>query len=100
MDAYELVEIVRKRPVFFIHGSKSLRQLHAIIIGYELGVGRGISSDFRPFNAWLAQKYGLPEPSGWCNMVISKAGSDEKAFDLFYELLDEFKRVSSSYVTA
>jgi hypothetical protein len=99
MDAYELVEIIRKKPGFYMHGGKSLRQLQAIIIGYEMGARQGISSDFRPFNRWLAQKYGLPEPSGWCNMVISQAGSDEKAFDLFYELLDDFKRVSSSHVT-
>jgi hypothetical protein len=61
------------------------------MIGYELGAQRGIFSDFRPFNSWLARKFGLPEPSGWCNMVTAQAGSDEKAFDLFFQLLDQFR---------
>ena len=96
MDAYDLVEIARKKPAFYLPGGKSLRQLQAIVIGYEMGSGRGISSDFRPFNRWLAQRHGLPEASGWCNMVITQAGSDEKAFDLFFELLDKFKSEARS----
>jgi hypothetical protein len=94
MDAYELVEIIRKRPGFYFPNGKSLKELSAFIGGYEVGAKQGISSDFRPFNKWLAHKYGLPEPSGWCNMILSVAGSDEKAFELFYELLDEFRRMT------
>jgi len=36
MDAYDLVEIVRKKPAFYLPGGKSLRQLQAIVIGYEM----------------------------------------------------------------
>src|SRR5882762_5558094 len=89
MDAYELVETIRKRPDHLLRGGRSLKQLHAIMVGYELGAERGIFSDFRPFNHWLARKFSLPEPSGWFNMVTSQAESDEKAFDLFFQLLDE-----------
>jgi hypothetical protein len=92
MDAYELVEIVRKKPGFYLHTVKSLRQLHSLLIGYEIGAKQGICSDFRPFNRWLAEEFGLPEASGWCNMIITRAGSDEAAFDLFFELLDRFRK--------
>jgi hypothetical protein len=91
MDAYELVEMVRKRPDHLLRGGKSLRQLHAIMVGYEYGAERGIFSDFRPFNRWLAHKFSLPEASGWFNMVSSQAASDEEAFDLFFKLLDQFR---------
>ena len=91
MDAYELVEIVRKKPGFYLHGT-SLRQLQSLLIGYEIGAKQGICSDFRPFNRWLAKEFGLPEGHGWCNMVITRAGSDEAAFDLFFELLDRFRK--------
>jgi len=91
MDAYELVEIIRKKPGFYLHSGKSLRQLHSLLIGYEIGAKQGICSDLRPFNRWLAKQFGLSEASGWCNKVITRAGSDEAAFDLFFELLDRFK---------
>jgi hypothetical protein len=90
MDAYELVEIIRKKPSFYLPSGKSLKELSAFIGGYEIGAKQGISSDFRPFNKWLARKYGLPEPSGWRNMITSMAASDEKAFDHFFELIQEF----------
>ena len=91
MTAYELVDEVRKRPDHYLRGDRSLRQLHAIMVGYELGATRGIFSDFRPFNRWLSRKFGLPEASGWFNMVNSQADMDEKAYDLFFELLDQFR---------
>jgi hypothetical protein len=96
MDAFELVEMIRKKPDRYLHGGKSLKQLHAIMIGYDLGAERGIFSDFRPFNRWLAQKFELPEPSGWYNMITTRAGSDGEAFDLFFELLDSFRSESRS----
>jgi hypothetical protein len=91
MDIYELVEVVRKKPGFYLHG-RSLRQLNSLLIGYEIGAKQGICSDFRPFNSWLAKRFDLPEAAGWCNMVVECAGSDEAAFDLFFELLDRFKK--------
>ena len=92
MNAYELVEIIRQKPGFYLHG-KSLKQLHSLIIGYEIGAKQGISSDFRPFNRWLAKELGFGEPtSGWCNMISARAESDEKAFDLFFGLLDRFRK--------
>lgn len=90
MDAYELVEVVRKKPGFYLHGL-SLRQLRALLIGYEIGAKQGISGDFRPFNSWLAKQLGVPETRGWCNIIVERAGSDGAAFHLFFELLDTFK---------
>src|SRR6266576_3801595 len=91
MDAYELVEIVRKKPGFYLYG-QSLRQLHSLLIGYEIGAKQGICGDFRPFNMWLAKQFDLPEASGWCNKIVARAGSNEAAFDLFFELLDKFRK--------
>ena len=44
MDAYELVEAVRKQPKHFLRSDKSLKELHAIMVGYELGAKHGIFS--------------------------------------------------------
>src|SRR4051794_30511192 len=93
MNAYELVEIIRQKPAFYLHDGKSLKQLRSLVIGYEIGAREGISSDFRPFNVWLAKELEFGEPtSGWCNMISPRAESDEKAFDLFFELLDRYRK--------
>jgi hypothetical protein len=58
------------------------------MVGFELGAKRGIFSDFILFNRWLSRKFGLPEASGWFNMVTSQADKAEKAYDLFFDLQD------------
>jgi hypothetical protein len=96
MHAFDLCDRIREKPSIFLDGDKSLKGLRSFLAGYEVGSsnGKGFSGaeDLRKFNAWVAEQLDFSEStSGWCNMITSKAGSDEKAFNLFFELLDKYR---------
>ncbi len=82
-------------PVYI--GRKSLDTLMCFISGYELAVQEIMGEDtdyFFRVTVFVHQKYGIiPSPSkNWVTLLTERAGSDEAAFDLFYELRDEMKQ--------
>lgn len=97
MSVYQLLDIIRNDAPFYLREQKSLKALRVYLSGFEDGLieggkKQGIFGELRPFNSWVAKQLGFGEStSGWCNMILSKAGSDEKAFDLFFELLDKYR---------
>jgi hypothetical protein len=107
MHLFELCNHIKEKPALFLDGEKSIRRLSSFINGYQAGVGyqAGGSLDqlkltgaegMREFNSWVAKQLGFSEStSGWCNMILSKAGSDKKAFNLFFELLDKYRNETS-----
>jgi hypothetical protein len=101
MHVFDLCDRIREKPSIFLDGDKSLRRLRSFLTGYEAGsngVGLAGAEDLRMFNLWVAEQLGFSEStSGWCNMVGLKAGSDEKAFDLFFELLDKYRSQEPSH---
>jgi hypothetical protein len=103
MEAHELFEdldAVRRHPNLTGVEGKSLTALKAFLSGYETGLFRGGDKQgvsLRAFNTWVAQELGFAEStSGWCSMILARAGSEDKAFDMFYELLDRFRGRSVS----
>jgi hypothetical protein len=103
MHIFELCDYVRLRPGIYVDGEKSMMRLRSFLVGYEAGVGYQAegrveeykltgSVDMRNFCNWVSNN---PDyacfAGGWCGMIQAKAGSDEKAFDLFFELLDEYR---------
>jgi hypothetical protein len=78
-------------------GENSIKMLAGFLTGYETGAHStknelGRASQFFGFDDWIAEELGHSSSvPGWCNMILWKAKSDEKAFDLFFELLDKFK---------
>ena len=99
MEAQELFEVldgIRRHPNMTGVEGKSLTALRVFLCGYECGVARsekrGIFGHLRPFNIWVAKELGFAEPtSGWCNMILARAKSEERAFDMFFDLLDRFR---------
>ena len=97
MHIFELCDQIRKRPGIFLDGDKSIRRLRSFLVGFEFGVGSTGGEiqgpeDMRKFNLWVASQLGYTEStSGWCNMILSEAGTDERAFDVFFEMLDKYK---------
>jgi hypothetical protein len=97
MHAFELCKIIKKRPRHYFNGRQSLEKLDLFLAAYEAGANSNHGKlvgmeDMRSFNCWVAKQLGYGEStSGWCNMILSKADSDEKAFDLFFELLDKYQ---------
>lgn len=89
MHIFELCHQIRKRPGIFLNGDGSIKRLRSFLVGFEPGAGSAGgeiqgAEDMRKFNLWLASRLEYAEAtSGWCNMLLSEAGTDELAFDLF-----------------
>lgn len=101
---YDVLELIRLRNYFVT--SKSIFALQDFINGYMTFGKFGIYEDahkliyyendldFNEFLYWIQDIPFIPVSSGpsFANFLFEKADCDEtKAFDLFFELLDEFK---------
>ena len=96
MDIFTVLDAVRKRPHFYLH-EKSPKELDALVVGFQCGCsasgGCESTKGLSAFNDWVAKELGFPHStSGWCNMILERVGSDEKAFDLFFDLLDKYRQ--------
>ncbi len=100
MHVFNILEAIRspRGLSIYLDGDKSLRRLRSFLVGYDGGLGQcGVQleghEELRAFEQWVAKQLEFGGSTcGWCNMILSKAGSDERAFDMFFELLDRFKQ--------
>ena len=94
-ELFEDLEEVRRHPNLTGVEGKSLTALKAFLCGYEIGLLRGGDKQgmsLRAFNTWVGKELGFAEPtSGWCNMILARAESEERGFDMFFELLDRVR---------
>ncbi len=94
-ELFEDLDAVRRHPNLIGVEGKSLTAVKAFLSGYEAGLFRGGDKQgvsLRGFNTWVAKELGFAEStSGWCNMILARAGSEDKAFDMFFQLLDRFR---------
>jgi phosphoribosylanthranilate isomerase len=107
-NIYELLEMIRLHPSMFI-GRHSLTELFTFLHGIEFGIGclnNEISAfdwkQFKPlgvpnynygFRAWISKKFkNTGSRQMWSDIILLQVDDDEeKAFDLFFALLEEFK---------
>lgn len=97
-DVYQLFAQIKESPAMYV-GEKSLTRLQMFFYGYCFALDRqDIEFNQRKFKKsgfhdWIAKKLGWSEStSGWLNMILNEVnGDEERAFDLFYLLLEEFK---------
>ena len=80
----------------YLMGPKSLKHVCSFLVGYQCG--RADASEkmddqqYIRFHAWLAKRLAYEGTAkSWHTVILKKAGSDEKAYQMFFELLDEFK---------
>jgi hypothetical protein len=98
MDILTIFDEIRKRPGLLLDGDKSLKRVRSFVVGYDMGAqpasgGLTDLEQFHEFNDWVAKRLGYSNSTrGWCNMILEKAGSDEKAYEMFFELIDKFRR--------
>ncbi|MEM1098803.1 MAG: hypothetical protein AAGH92_08435 [Planctomycetota bacterium] len=90
-----LIDCIRQRPAMFFD-RKSLTALRHFHLGYQMGCCQQEVDDDRlllipsDFHDWVAYRtHYNSSTSGWCNMILETSGSEELAFDRFFELLDE-----------
>ena len=81
----------------YLTEAKSLKHLCSFLVGYECG--RADASEkmdgqrYIQFNAWLAKRLAYEGTAmSWRTVILKKAGTDERAYEMFFALLDEFKK--------
>ena len=91
----ELLLKLKNRPEIYL-GKRSISLLDTFIAGFvyayftEYGKA-AFENDFSGFNKWIAEKYSIIENINWVTIILMQAENDEeRALDLFYELLSEF----------
>lgn len=90
---YKLLFNIKERPIAFL-GKKSLERLEFSLAGYIYGVyeceGTSLNVFQNRFNDFVAKKYQITSSHNWGSIIRFYHCGEEEAFDMFYELLDEF----------
>jgi phosphoribosylanthranilate isomerase len=95
---FNLLRAIQKRPQMYF-GKKSLSDLFNFLSGFEYALNYSESNFeterfFQCFEQWALRKLtGKSEsPYRWIGAILQKcSGDEEKAFDLFFALLEEYK---------
>ena len=80
-----------------IVGDKSLTLLHRFFIGFEMALKHSKAeyntySFFTDFDDFVRYRYRKYPSLNWCSKILEEVDNDEeKAVDLFFALLEEFK---------
>jgi hypothetical protein len=99
-DIFEWLDHVRERPSMYLNPDDGpLRELEAMIYGYETATAAHRVEEYRPrfglpFLAWVRIRNGWSMSSGWANAVSKAARSGQRPLDLFFELVDQYRKVS------
>ncbi|MCL2814619.1 MAG: hypothetical protein FWD23_08470 [Oscillospiraceae bacterium] len=91
---YELLMKIKKKPMMYMV-KKSILHLQMLILGYDIGkseVDNNYHSILDGFGDFANEYCGRnARAAGWAMNIYHYTNKDEeKAFDKFYELLDEF----------
>ncbi len=94
---FDLLNAIHLRPAMYL-GKKSLSYLNVFLIGFDIadkfGACKFKTRDilFNDFDEFVRFKYRVNGFMGYSTRILKKADNDEeKAFDLFFALLEEFK---------
>jgi hypothetical protein len=92
---YDLLDRVKQRPGMYL-GKVSLTRLKMLLMGYSMSRGElGLQltqqeKQFAKFQQWIQTKYQINSSEGWESIILSQAEDEKLAFDLFFELFEEF----------
>jgi len=90
----KMLGFIRKRPGMY--GGKSLDSLYSFMNGFLMAVearvpGSRMAPDFGEFQSWLMSQAEWTSHCGWRHYIMRYSDhNDERSFDMFFELLDEF----------
>lgn len=98
MDLIQVLSYVKERPIMYLK-AKTLNQLTAFITGWRTALSThqieypAEEKFYNEFYYYLRLNYKLKREHSWEEMIEKMAKNKKKdAFDLFFELLEEFKR--------
>lgn len=92
---YDLLTRIKKRPGMYL-GKVSLTRLKILLMGYSMSRGElGLQltqeeKQFAQFQQWIQRKYQINSSQGWETIILSQVEDEKLAFDLFFELFEEF----------
>ncbi len=99
---YKLIEKIKSSPGLFL-GEPSITKLHSFLVGYGTAlydykitneIDDLLPLPFWFFHEYVARCYNYNEStSGWINMILKQVNSEEKGFNHFIKLFDEFKQL-------
>jgi hypothetical protein len=102
MSLIELLPHIGKKPGFYIpvpgqpgQDYRSIWHLNSFVSGYICGKQSGNDKEgIESFTFWVCTRYRVPTGAGnWAVHLWWQCGEDDKkAFELFFELFDEFVR--------
>lgn len=95
LTIFEYLDYVRDRPRMYCN---SIQDLAALIQGYYValqlhGIVETVPEMGRHFNLWVCSKKGWSPVAGWTSGITNIAPSFEEHFDLFFELVDEYRQL-------
>ena len=88
-----LLSKIRTNPYIYI-GEMSLVKLKSFIDGYivceiEFNEMKSIE-EFNGFQAFIENKFCVEGTDSWCTLILSRYDDPVKAFNAFFEFLDEY----------
>ncbi|WP_052331176.1 hypothetical protein [Planktothrix agardhii] len=92
---YDLLARIKQRPGMYL-GKVSLTRLKMLLMGYSMSRGElGLQltqqeKQFAQFQQWIQTKYQINLSQGWETIILSQVEDEKLAFDLFFELFEQF----------
>ena len=92
---YALLVRIKQRPGMYL-GKVSLTRLKMLLMGYSMSRGElGLQltqqeKQFAQFQKWIQNKYQINSSQGWETIILSQVNDEKLAFDLFFELFEQF----------
>ena len=92
---YDLLARIKQRPGMYL-GKVSLTRLKMLLIGYSMSRGElGLQltqqeKQLAQFQQWIQTKYQINSAQGWETIILSQVEDEKLAFDLFFELFEQF----------
>ncbi|MCE2719032.1 MAG: hypothetical protein ACK57R_18005 [Dolichospermum sp.] len=98
---YDLLTRIKQRPGMYL-GKVSITRLKMLLMGYSMSRGElGLQltqqeKQFSQFQKWIQGKYQINSAEGWESIILSQVEDEKLAFDLFFQLWEQFKNQVTS----
>ncbi|MFM5888348.1 MAG: hypothetical protein ACKPFD_14685 [Dolichospermum sp.] len=98
---YDLLTKIKQRPGMYL-GKVSITRLKMLLMGYSMSRGElGLQltqqeKQFSQFQKWIQGKYQINSAEGWETIILSQVEDEKLAFDLFFQLWEQFKNQVTS----
>jgi hypothetical protein len=98
LNIYKLLLKIKKYRQFFLDGDKSLLRLRSFLAGFDCGLASRYQLNYdreflHNFTPWVAAQFKDANPLvGWCNILRGNSDSEEAAYELFFTLLEKYKK--------